>query len=410
MSAPSVSFYLNREKVSIQYYAQDGRLQMSLRMTVDPAKFRAGKLPADQKAVLRRIESKIDIYESDSRQAGRTTRADDVRAMVLETLGLTPAPRRPQGTSFLEYFGSYLEDVEAGIVLNRGKKYSTSFIKIANVVGRLLPSLSIAKVPVDAITEAHLRDLAAELTKLEYAKNTVATYMDPVMSFLTGGRRAGRHKGPQLESRSFRVPREDVDHGVYLNSEEQAKILALELEGDAARLRDAFIFGCQVGMRHSDLCRLTPQHRTGDTIDIAARERGNIVNINTKKTGAAVWVPLNELARELWDSHAGVFNMPGATEFLFIIKDLGDAAHIDQQILFSRTEGGRRIERWVNKWELLGTHTMRRSFATNAFKAGVPAISIMKMTGHKSMANFMKYIRLSDEEHAQLTAAHPHFK
>jgi integrase len=42
---------------------------------------------------------------------------------------------------------------------------------------------------------------------------------------------------------------------------------------------------------------------------------------------------------------------------------------------------------------LLSTHTARRSFATNLFLSGFPAISIMKITGHTTEKSFMKYIK-----------------
>jgi integrase len=55
------------------------------------------------------------------------------------------------------------------------------------------------------------------------------------------------------------------------------------------------------------------------------------------------------------------------------------------------------------------THTARRSFATNAFLAGLPTISIMKITGHKSESQFMKYIKVTGEQNARLLLEHSHF-
>ena len=50
----------------------------------------------------------------------------------------------------------------------------------------------------------------------------------------------------------------------------------------------------------------------------------------------------------------------------------------------------------------MGTHTARRSFATNMYKHyRLPALSIMKITGHTTEANFFRYIRMTPEENAQ---------
>lgn len=54
--------------------------------------------------------------------------------------------------------------------------------------------------------------------------------------------------------------------------------------------------------------------------------------------------------------------------------------------------------------------TARRSFATNAYKAGVPTIAIMKITGHRLESTFLKYIRVSAKENAEILSNHPFFK
>ena len=54
------------------------------------------------------------------------------------------------------------------------------------------------------------------------------------------------------------------------------------------------------------------------------------------------------------------------------------------------------------KWEMLTTHTARRSFATNEFLAGTPTLIIMAITGHKTEKAFLKYIKLNSADHAKL--------
>ena len=63
-----------------------------------------------------------------------------------------------------------------------------------------------------------------------------------------------------------------------------------------------------------------------------------------------------------------------------------------------RTEGGKRIESHYQKWELMTTHTARRSFATNAFLAKVPVKLIMDITGHSSPKTFYSYIKITKEQ------------
>ena len=85
-------------------------------------------------------------------------------------------------------------------------------------------------------------------------------------------------------------------------------------------------------------------------------------------------------------------------------------AGITEPVTTVRTEGGRQISRTLPKYKLVASHTARRSGATNMFIAGIPSISIMKITGHHTEKSFLKYIRISQEENARLLSDHPFFK
>jgi integrase len=64
---------------------------------------------------------------------------------------------------------------------------------------------------------------------------------------------------------------------------------------------------------------------------------------------------------------------------------------------------------YIEKYNLITTHTARRSGATNMFLAGIPAQSIMKITGHTTESSFMKYLRISKDANATLIANNPFF-
>jgi integrase len=51
------------------------------------------------------------------------------------------------------------------------------------------------------------------------------------------------------------------------------------------------------------------------------------------------------------------------------------------------------------------THTARRTFATNAYKSGVPLSAIMAVTGHASEEMLRRYLKLNTKERALLAAA-----
>ena len=68
---------------------------------------------------------------------------------------------------------------------------------------------------------------------------------------------------------------------------------------------------------------------------------------------------------------------------------------------FHTKKGNRKIVVCKPKYEWITSHTCRRSFCTNEFLAGTPVELIMKISGHKSLKDFYKYIKVSPEEAAE---------
>ena len=85
-------------------------------------------------------------------------------------------------------------------------------------------------------------------------------------------------------------------------------------------------------------------------------------------------------------------------------------AGIKDKVIIEQTRGGVRESKTNLKYELIQTHTARRSGCTNMYLAGIPIIDIMKISGHKTEKEFLKYIRVTKEETAQNLANHPWFK
>ena len=85
-------------------------------------------------------------------------------------------------------------------------------------------------------------------------------------------------------------------------------------------------------------------------------------------------------------------------------------SRLRHDIVIASTKGGKRHTETFKKFELITTHTARRSFATNAYLQNVPTISIMKITGHRTEKSFLKYIKISQEDNANKLVGHPFFK
>ena len=72
-------------------------------------------------------------------------------------------------------------------------------------------------------------------------------------------------------------------------------------------------------------------------------------------------------------------------------------------------KGGMKVKKMIPKSELIKIHTARRRGCTNMYLAGIPTIDIMKISGHKTEREFLKYISVTKEETARGLSVHPYF-
>ena len=91
------------------------------------------------------------------------------------------------------------------------------------------------------------------------------------------------------------------------------------------------------------------------------------------------------------------------------LKTLDEWAEIDNAISVRRTEGGQLVNQRLPKYQLIKSHTARRSFCTNAYLAGMDCLDIMNLSGHTSEKAFLRYIKVTNEERAKRMADHGFF-
>lgn len=252
-------------------------------------------------------------------------------------------------------------------------------------------------VPFSMIDPEFVAGFTVFLTKVKgYAANTVVKYGRTLRLFLRRAKDAGHPVNDQVFSRRLAL-KEEPSEQVYLNPEELAALYRLDLTARPGleRARDLFIVGAWTGLRFGDLSRLQPEHVEGDRI-----------RIPTAKTGKEVRIPLHPFVRAIMAKYGG--RVPSGISNQKQNDYLKEAAalvpELQTKVMVGRTKGGVRREGARAKWELVTTHTARRSFASNFYRDGVPARTIMAITGHTTEQSFMRYIRLNNDEHADIMA------
>jgi len=191
--------------------------------------------------------------------------------------------------------------------------------------------------------------------------------------------------------KKFKVFSEDSDI-IYLTETELMSLYELEnLSDKLQRVRDNFCFACFTGLRFSDIEKLTNSNIRPDYLEI-----------KTEKTKDFIKVPLNYLAKEILSRYTDHFSLKPlptgisnqkTNEYL---KEIGELAKIKDPITLEKYTGSKKKLILKPKYNLLSTHTARRTFVTLSLEKGIRAEVVMAMTGHKSYRTFKKYIKITD--------------
>ena len=235
------------------------------------------------------------------------------------------------------------------------------------------------------------------LQKKKLALNTIGKRIKTLKIFLNAAKDEGINKYDAYKSKKF-VSMEEESESIALDEDELKKIYEHDLSGTPGtdRVRDLFLVGCYTGCRFSDISQITP-----DNI------HDGMIHMKQQKTGTKVVIPLHPIVTAILNKYSG--KLPPAIsnqKFNVALKDLAELAKINEIVHKAITKGGIKVSKAYKKHELVTTHTARRSFATNLYKSDFPTLSIMAITGHKTEEAFLKYIKVTPDEHAKKLQIH----
>lgn len=197
---------------------------------------------------------------------------------------------------------------------------------------------------------------------------------------------------PTIDLKNFKVVEEETD-AIYLTETELSKINKLDLSDDKEleEIRDILLVGCYTGLRYSDLSSLNSEH-----IDL----ENELINIKQRKVHKAVVIPMIDYVPEILKKYNYELPKVPSNKFNERVKELGQKIKLNQKVEIVRKKGNSRITSVHKKYELISSHTCRRSFCTNMYLSGFPAEELMKISGHKSPTAFMRYIKVDNMQAA----------
>lgn len=351
-------------------------------------------------------------------ELGRFPSPEELKAQLDIELGRNVSPdevEEKKELGLLDYFQQFILESEDGTRLTpKGRRFDRRSIQKYNTVLTSLKTFGKSyPLTFDSIDKnfhtKYVKYLNTEISetksngekkiiKKAYSLNNLGKYIQVIKTFLTWATENGLNKNLFFQSKQFKAPKVP-GFSIYLTEKEIEAIYNLDLSKDShlERDRDLFIVGCWTGLRFSDFTNIQPENIDGD-----------FIKIKTFKTETPVIIPIHWMVSEILKKYQG--NLPRAISNQHMNDNLKEIAKrvniLDVPITVDGVRGGIKFNERSQKYKHVVTHTARRSFATNVYKSGFPAISIMKITGHSTEKAFLAYIKVTPEENAKRLLDH----
>jgi len=394
-----VKFYLkdpkSKDKTLIYlYFSFDGkRMKYSTGELIKPSSWNSEKQRVRFSAVgVTDINNRLQKMEEDISKIYRNLiiAEEDISASILKQKLDEHQSNKRQPK--IDFFG-FIENHIISVAPLRKKATITAY---NNTLNRLRDYKEFKKKPVDFnnINLDFYYDFIDYLTtQRNFSKNTIGKHIKHIKAFLNEASEKGTNTTFDYKSTRFKKLTEDSD-SIYLDKNEIGMLINLNLSFNKGleQTRDLFIIGCYSGLRFSDFSQLRLENINNGFLKVRTQKNEDIVVIPVHDCVDTILKKYNNTLPKAFSSQKMNDNL----------KSLGKLAKINDDVEISKTKGGKRIKTYHKKHELIVTHTARRSFATNLYLEGFPAISIMKITGHRTDKSFLKYIKITPEQNAEL--------
>lgn len=388
-----INFYLNR-KSAIYCYVRENKSTLTLNtgQTINP-----------------------DVWDSEIQRANLRKTRDNIVKKSLKDLN-----------QYLNAFQGKIEEIERMV---RRKKFSAGFGVVSDEIKK---HFTKKKTGLFEIYDEFIKIRRQEVSKvaiqkfnrvksllIDYQKTTrervdfdriTPLFFSKFLSFLIENKNMlnnTAHKNIQFlktfliwannngytDNQSFRTFRSksEVNEVIYLNEKELMILYNMELNDERLdRVRDIFIFQCFTGVRYSDIQNISRE-------DI----NGSVWKVRVQKTHQIIEIPLNSYAISIlakyreYPKPLPVISNQKMNKYL---KELCEFAGIDESVKIVKYKGSERIEKTFKKFEILGTHTARRTFISLSLQKGMKPDVIMAITGHTTYRMMQKYLKIADEQ------------
>jgi site-specific recombinase XerD len=275
------------------------------------------------------------------------------------------------------------------------QRQSTSYQKKYNTLKLHLQAFEEREgaLSIEAINKQTLGRLQVFFCDAQGLNNqTTAKYLTLVKTFLLWCLERGHVQSTNF--RFFRVAKQPDTLRVALSNDDLEAIRRCNIEGKGylENVRKLFLLSCLVGLRFSDYIRITASH-------LQRNSKGEpFLNIRQEKTSEHVQIPLTAESYQLVEALIrGEIRPISNQKMNEYVKELCQLAGLTKPFEVHTFRGNTKHTEQRPMYELISSHTGRRTFATSLLQKGLPSEIVMQFTGHRDYKSFQKYVNIPKE-------------
>lgn len=361
------------------------------------------------------IKEAVDdvVYQEAREQQRQAEEAERLRKVLEE---------EERRKNVLRYLDNFIVEISSGVRMFRGSQYGKNTIKVWKTFRKVLGDFySLNPFTWDDINRQLADNFTYYLQSRGYMVKTINKHITMFRALINYAFVEKYHDNAGAESFFIKkkVTEDDKAKEIYLTAEELQALYEQPLSGEYDIIRDIFLVGCYTCQRFSDYSTLKEGNFTKTS------KGTKVVKVIQKKTKNAVVIPiLNDNLMRIAKKYN--YNMPERSDVELnrtiksVMKIVAEKVpslnklevtrltmkeikkEEDGKVKWRRNKDGNVVK---PRYELVTSHTARRSGITNLYLSGkFDTFQMMSISGHKDQRTFMDYIKLSSDELADSIA------
>ena len=319
-----------------------------------------------------------------------------------------------------DYIDTFIRDAALGLrITGKGTRYSKGTINSIRQSLKKFKEYQIIRgveLGFEDVDMRVYRDFNAFLIEENYSINSIGKCMKNLKMVLKCAEDDGFIISQAVKGKSFKVHSVKSD-AIYLTKEDLQALEDVDLSNFPAtytQARDIFMIGVWTAQRVSDYNYLSWENVYNEKITLpdSSSKQVQTIHITQQKTGKKVVIPCCSALCKILDKYSGK-PLPHLYDQKIndLMKEIGRLAGLTELVEIGKTKGGIHTVRMIPKWQLIQTHTARRTGATLMYLSGMDVYDICKITGHSSIQTLERYIKAGELETVKkMTAEYEFFR